>query len=168
MNTGKYDKFNEDEKKVIELIEKGYNEDKISKELNLDLEIVRRVTEEYATIAYDLETTNSKVIEPEPYTPNAWDYIEGHGVQNCGGEYFKDGVYAGEDDGLPAHDQDFMSVYEKKLEGLTPDQQEVYNLSTGYFDGQPKTISEVAKELGRTEEEIENILREAREILEKS
>lgn len=164
MNTEMLEKFTETEKKVIELMNKSYNEEKIANELSLSLEEVRTAIEKYTTIAFNLEdSTKHYEKEEKSYEPNPLDYVEANGIQEYGGMYIKDGVYVDEGEGLPLHTKDFRSIFEKQLVGLTPDEEEIYKLKTGMFDGNVKTIKEIAEETGKTEAEVEKILERASE-----
>lgn len=160
------ERFTETEKKVIELMNENYNEEKIAKELNLSVEEVRTTLDKYATIAYNLEdSTKNYEREEQAYDPNPLDYVEANGVQEYGGMYIKDGVYVDVGDRLPLHSKDFKSIFESQIEGLTPDEEEIYKLKTGIFDGNAKSTSEIAQETGKTEAEVEEILERVSEKL---
>lgn len=159
MSKENLEKFTENEKKIIELMNQNYSEEKISSTLNLSVEEVRVALDKYATIAFDLkDSAISYDEENKSYDPNPLDYVEANGVVDYGGNYIKDGVYVDEGEGLPLHSKDFRSIFEKQIRGLTPDEEEIYKLKTGMFDGSAKSISEIAQETGKTEEEVEEIL----------
>lgn len=158
--------FTETEKKIIGLMHKNYNEERISKELNVSVDDVRMILDKYATIAFELDDlADGYNKENQSYNPSPLDFVEANGLVDYGGDYIKDGVYVDEGEGLPLNRKDFRSIFQKQITCLTPEEEEIYRLKTGVFDGKVKTTSEIATETGKTEAEVEKTLERINEKL---
>lgn len=142
------------DKKIFELVDKNYSESRIAKELGISIEQVRKSLENYATFKHNapvLEERKKTSSVPnlrrdgdprDGYIPHMLDNDEYSGVEQYGDSYYIDGV----------------EIETQMSRELTPIEREVYELMTGSFDGVPKNVEEIAREMGMDKEEVTNII----------